>query len=478
MRNNLLVAAAVATALSAGVAQADQPTIAQVQAAATAGTLKNVFMGGSSAAKNGVKAFVQANYCGGSLTTFSSASPVSNPDFNAWACTANIPGVITNTLTVFHYRAEGGSFTGVYPIINNTVTVNTLDLSAANTTCAGAAPTYNCPVAGTSLTNGPNDSWGPAGVTKNKLDLGISDLEPDAFVGQNGPYFAGPPSGYAAGTFGPAQTQAALKALPHTTLFQQTFGVIVFSGTGGLPANVALSRQAVANVLNGNYTDWGNVPAFNAAGAGAPGATVIGAGHPVVLCNRERGSGTRTATDIFFLGDHCVPGASAIKETALAGTFSDNYATSNDIVCVGGNGAANFTAPHVPPAGAIAIGYASVDNNTVAKLGPNVSFVQIDGIAPTNYNTAIGAYGFAFEASGQVNAASGNATGIAAANAIVTALQNINTAPQSAQINTIPGQPAANTASIPLQANGVIFTTDFDRGGGGGNSCNALGEAN
>src|SRR5580704_8851835 len=113
MRKFTLVAAAVTAVLGTAVAQADQPTIAQVQAAITAGTAAQFWISGSSAAKNGTKAFVQAQICGGSLTSFSSASPISNPDFNAWACTATA-GPDASVINVIYYRAEGGSVVAVY----------------------------------------------------------------------------------------------------------------------------------------------------------------------------------------------------------------------------------------------------------------------------------------------------------------------------------------------------------------------------
>jgi len=458
MRKFTLVAAAVTAVLGTAVAQADQPTIAQVQAAITAGTAAQFWISGSSAAKNGTKAFVQAQICGGSLTSFSSASPISNPDFNAWACTATA-GPDASVINVIYYRAEGGSVVGVYPIINN-VNIFQLDLSAANTTCVlSAAGVYNCPIAGTSLGNGPFDTWGPAGVVKHQSDFGISDVEPDAFVINNSPYAAPPPAGYNPGVFGPAKTQAQLKAMPHHTIFQQTFGIVVNTNLG---TNV-LSKSAIANILNGNYVDWHSVPAF---GAASPGAGVTAASTNIFVCNREVGSGSRTAAAMYFLGDHCTPGASSISEGG-----NDNYATSDELVCVNTNGAAQGA-----PAGSVAIGYASVDN--ISKLGANTIFVNIDGHVQSNYASASGQNDFAFEATEQANGASTNPAAAGFVGFIVPKLQAIASAPQSVQVNAIPGTPNTNLAQLPLQQSGVIFTTDFDRGGGLGNSCLGYGSVN
>ena len=389
------------------------------------------------------------------------------------------PAAILGSLTLFHYRAEGGSVVGVYPVIGNKA-IKFLDLSPANTTCpAGTAVT--CTVAGTSAANGSNDSWGPAGVSGSGVansapnaapDLGVSDLEMDAFVGNNSPYVAPPPAGYAPGTFGPAQTQAALAAFPHHVLFQQTFGIVVNNGI----TQTNLSKQAVANILNGNYVDWSSVPDANVA---TPGATVKAASTPIFVCNREVGSGTRTSAAIFFLGDHCTPGSASISEgaTSVAPVVNDNYSTSEALTCVKGNGAANGAGV---PAGNLAITYASVDNNTAAKLGGLAHFVSIDGVAPTNYNTAIGAYGYTFEATGQVNASSGNAAGIAVGNALISGVQPVASAPQSLQVNAIPGTGGNSATNAPLTAVGAtpIYISDFYRSGTTGNSCAALTEAN
>jgi hypothetical protein len=480
MRKISLAVVAVAAALGAGLAQADTPTLAQVQAVLPTaeggnGAGKEFWFAGSSAAKNGIKAFITSTFCGGTLSAWTSSGTGSVPDFNAWACTATA-GPTAGSLTIWYYRAEGGSVVGVYPVISNTA-IKYLDLTVANTTCPNVAGGGLCIVAGTSSTNGPNDTWGPAGVSGSTKassapnrapDLGISDAEPDAFVGANSPYVAAPPAGYTAGTFGPAQTQAALKAMTHTTIFQQTFGIVVNNSI----TQTTLGRNVVANILQGSYINWNSTPDIASA---TPGAAIKAASTPIFVCNREVGSGTRTVTDIFFNGDHCVPGAPAISEGASA-TVHDNYSTGELLTCVQNNGSTNGA-----PAGSVAIGYAGVDNNTAAKLGGLAHFVSLDsGPIPTNYTTAIGATEFAFEATANTNTASTNPNAAAIIAAVIPLLQAVGTAPQSLQINAIPAQPAGNTAVLPLQTVGTtpIYTTDFYRGGGLGNSCSVMFEAN
>ena len=122
-----------------------------------------------------------------------------------------------------------------------------------------------------------------------------------------------------------------------------------------------------------------------------------------------------------------------------------------------------------------------MDNASKVGAGtanPNVEFVNIDNVVQSNYNSAIGQNDYAFEATAQPNAASGNGLAANFTAFIVPKLQAIASAPQSAQVNALPFI-GTNAASLPLQVQGVIFTTDFVRGGTGpGNSCIGYTEQN
>jgi hypothetical protein len=467
MRHTYLIAAAMAAALASGLATA-APTAVQAAAAPV-----KLYIAGSSAAKGAISSLLAADLCGGAanMTTFTSnpsGSPAGTADFNAFSCTAATGKPNAGQLTTVYYRAEGGSVVGVLPVYSQ-YALKQLDLSSC---AAGSGGTITCPVAGSSGANGPTDNWG-AGTTGHVIEMGVSDLEPGAFTGNANPTSGTFPYSAAVWLNGKTvPTKAQLNALTHTTLFQQTFGIVVNSA---LPVN-DLSSAAIGQILAGNYVDWSSVP--NTASA-TPGSTVTGAtATPIFVCNRETGSGTRTGAALFFNGDGCVTGAPAITDSA--GTTNDNWSTSEALNCVQNNGSASGAA-----AGSIAISYVSIDNFSkigAGKTFPNVKLVTIDGVTPSNYNSAMGNYKWVYEATAQQNptALAGNAAGQALVNYLIPAAQAVATAPQSAQINAIPSQPATNVPAIPMTAVGTtpIYVSNFSRGGGLGNSCNALSEAN
>jgi len=116
------------------------------------------------------------------MSTFASGTP----DFNAYSCTA-AAGPFNGQSTTIYYRAEGGSVVGVLPVINN-VAIKQLDLSAAGGCPQAATGAVTCVVGGTSAANGSNDSWTSGVFTPTvAAQVGISDLEPKVFIGDNFP---------------------------------------------------------------------------------------------------------------------------------------------------------------------------------------------------------------------------------------------------------------------------------------------------
>jgi hypothetical protein len=483
---NVSLAAAISAALIGGVANAaGAPTPAQA-----AGAGVQLWVAGSSAMKNAFKAAVVADLCGANgvsiYTSNPSGSPAGTPDFNAYSCTqggagAPNPGV----LTTIYYRAEGGSAVGVYPVINNTQ-VKYLDLSSCpNQNTAG---NQTCAVAGTSSSLGPTDAWG-AGTSKHAVELGISDLEPQAFVGPNSPIGT-----YSAAFTGPVKTAAQLGALPHQVVVQQTFGMMVnknlitaLNAANGNSAitTLNLTHSALVNLFGASYYDWAQVPAGTST---APGATLAPwttatadttVGIPIALCNREVGSGTRTGFDEFFETDTCNkvgtnPGIVEVAGVALDGNSlypvqpADNFSTSEEENCINTHGSA---------ATGYGIGYVGVDKFTDQANFANIVPITIDGVTASNIATATGQYSWAYEVT-----LNSNATAIAAnANApglitfITKDLQDVNKTAQLASLNALPGTPATNLTpqnnNGAVQTVGVVYTTSFSRAG---NSCSPL----
>jgi ABC-type phosphate transport system substrate-binding protein len=384
------------------------------------------------------------------MTTFASGTP----DFNAYSCTA-AAGPFSGSTTTVYYRAEGGSVVGVLPLINN-VAIKQLDLSPAGGCPQATTGSVTCVVGGTSATNGKTDSWTSGVFTPGiAAQIGISDLEPKVFVGDNFP------TDY--NFIGPKRSAADLKSatlLPQNIVFQQTFGLILNNNTAGIAGVNNLSRQAIRDILTGGFANWNAVPAapvttsdgtalVSKVGAG-PG--VANASVAIKLCNREEGSGTRTGTALYFLGDECTSTASAISDPG-----PDNFSTTDEIACVQGT--------------AGAIGYVSIDKQ--AGLPAGVVAVAIDGVLPTNTKSALGLYDWVYEASMQRNPAA-DANDKAFYNYYVPRLQALASAPQSAQVNVVPFiGTSGNTPGLPLSSSGIINVSNYTRNG---DSCTALAE--
>jgi ABC-type phosphate transport system substrate-binding protein len=474
MRNSH-VAAAVAAALALGgysAAQAAPPTGAQA-AAVPAGN--QVYLAGSSAAANAVINYVEATVCGGTgwsaFTTPTNA--VGLPDFRAVSCTSAAGQIDAGTLVTIWYRPEGGSAVGVLPVVNN-IKINQLNMASGCSTTATthATAAYSCTgVTGTTPGNGTNDTFGGTVLTHN-IDVGVSDLEPGVFanpgIGATNSWAGGgnndPTQAYAASFTGPDIGVDAAENIAAVT-FQQAFGFVVSANLHAAGV-LDLPKQQIANLYQGNYSNWNQVDLAN--------NTAVGVNAAPVICNREIGSGTRAETDIFLYGDGCISGAETLPD--LAGSSigtqvqpTDNFQTIAELDCVNSHNNA--------------IGYVSIDNFAKTAANGSASFpnawpITIDGVSAYPggpnagngaLNAAVGAYDDWFEASINLNA-NASAVGNAFFTNLETALGSLNAnVGSSYQVMAIPDNIPANTATTPVTvgAHGV-YVNEFTRGG---NSC-------
>ena len=120
MNRKVTLAAAIAAALGSAAAHAALPTLAQIEA-----STNNVFIAGSSAAKNAILGALVTNVCGGAGNAFQFNS-AGNANFFAVSC---VPVAAANAANGgvynFFYRDEGGSVVGMLPIVNSK-TINQL----------------------------------------------------------------------------------------------------------------------------------------------------------------------------------------------------------------------------------------------------------------------------------------------------------------------------------------------------------------
>jgi hypothetical protein len=443
MVRNYKIAAAVAAVLSAGGAYAGQPTPAAAQSPNV-----GLYVAGSSAAQKAIIGALETGLCGGSYSVFSSTG---DTNFFAVSCTpaatTGIPSANGSNVFTVWYRDEGGSVTGALPLVTGSM-INQMNLSGAT----GSPTTYTVSVPGSSATNGIDDSFA-SGVFKAPVQFGITDVEPTALVGNNYP------SAYKTSVYGHA-TAAQFGTLKPTTIFDQVFGIFVntnsgaFSsaekaGQGTATASLALPSATITNILQGGSGNWNDVPDTN-------GNIVAGSSLAITVVNREQGSGSRTATDIFFTSDSCNKAPqSPILETTN-GT-ADYFSTGNVL-------AAANTIPG-------AITYASIDNAGSSSY-PNLTLVAVDGVQPSQLAAAAGAYNDWFEATAvtgpNFGSLSSDQQGLIAY--LTNAFQVESSAPSAVDVianpnyNT-PALPVSSTALIPTGGTKTIYINPFTRGG-------------
>jgi len=362
------IAAAVSAVLAANSAFA-------IDKARTIAAPNKLTAAGASAARDSFLAeFVSANGpCVANTVDVYRASPTTNQDFRAYSCqlkpVAQAPelGTIAGQDAVVYYRAEGGSAWGPVSLIpNNTVnapagSIKRLDVTAAcvtTTVLTGTRPTSDCSVTGYSLTT---DTANAGSLLVNDLtELAVSDVEPKMFTDSNYP------SSNAFVAFGASQA-AALNGFTYETGYDQVFGVIV--NTGGATATVLnLTKQDLAAIFSGNYSDWSQVPRQD-------NVTTFPAGQ-ITVCRREPGSGTQVIAAAKYLNVNCGDSLPFVIDTApgIGDGVVENGTTSSLETCVGSN------------PGAIGI-------NVFKSPAPATTrYVSINGVAPDKITAALGQY--------------------------------------------------------------------------------------
>ena len=346
---NLKIAAALAAVCAGSSAYALPPT-------ATYDI--SLVVAGASAQRNTFQQEFSAICQNGTLNLYQ-ASPTPNQDFRAYSCTLNasgLPASIAGRNAIVYYRSEGGSVYGVGPLAKNLQVKRLL----VNASCTTATPPAfgNCPVSGYNLTT----DNGTGNLTASLVDLGVSDVEPSRFSGENWP---------AAGTsaLGAQPTTAQVAALQSQTATGTVFGIIVNAGL----AVDDLSRQDINSIFTGQYGTWDQV---------ADGNNAVDATGDITVCRREPGSGTQTAASIYFNGQGCpvgYPFVAAPSGPVFENPVIENGTSSTMSTCVANNprsiGIQTYTA--TPPTG--------------------TKWVTINGKLPSKVAAALGDYDFWFE---------------------------------------------------------------------------------
>lgn len=448
MRNLKIAAAVSAALLSTGAFALTPAEVVNVPAG------NRLVVAGASAARDTFASEFLA-LCA-SNAHFYRAFPTTNADFRAYTCrllgAAPVPVALRNQDVVVYYRSEGGSVWGPGAIAKG-INIQRLDVTA--TGCSGtggtgalvAAPAFNdC----NSVSYGGlvTDANNGAHLVRDNVDLGVADEEPAMYRGEN--WAVGLYLHTQAGSFGVANAEPNEGTLEGTSTpqllssqigFGQVFGVLVNSG---LSIN-SISKQDVASIYQGAYSDWSQVQ-DQATGAAA------GSG-PIAICRREAGSGTQASAGIYFLNQNCgvsfEPFVTAPSGPNGNPVFEHGTTTALE-GCVG---------------------------TTAGAIGPNVykspapsgtKYLAIDGVSPSKVNAARGTYGYAFESSfsKSVNPALSGNTNALADLLIARARATAGIPGSSASAYAVPNI-AGNSAAIPV----AIAGTPVAVGTKSGNSC-------
>lgn len=366
------------------------------------GTTMEIFMSGASAEDKGIaKLFEQLcvdadnNNVPDDLHVYKDILNPAKPGkaHSAFFCTldaAQVPGLAANTPVLFHKRSAGGSAQGVNPVIDE-VPIEAMRIDGANCTLVSGtvtAGTYECSIADA------NDT------TLVVSDAGVSDVNPELFVGGNTPAGNQPVdatvvankmvvNGAASLVFGIPVSTNLRDAMQAAQVADGTLpaGCDVGPSTPGAVRETEacmpnVSKALVSSVMRGAINNWSEVRNGN----GTPLSTFGTPASSVVrVCRRVNGSGTQAQMAAKFLNYPCTTGAlaplsarpsffgsSEVIENSGSGDMSVCLDTANDVD------------------NRWAMGIQSTEKN--ANLVDSYRFVKINGFAPTLQNAASGNY--------------------------------------------------------------------------------------
>lgn len=367
-----------------------------------------IFMSGASAQDNGI-ARLFADICeANTLDTYKDGATATGASHQAYFCRVDVnqvndgsndgalaawvaahpdtdlvtPGYQgTNPKVLFHKRSAGGSGQGVNPVISETAIAHMV-VAASNCTLTATPNLYGCLITG-------------AGQTVNVVsDAGVSDVNPEMFVGANVPSGDAPVDATlvsarmtvvpgAALLFGIPVSEPLYRALQRVQ--GKTVGM---DDEANMPS---LSKAEVASIMAGKVANW-NVLKAGPAGQGFRDYAVsLGATAPasnlVQICRRVNGSGTQAQMNAKFLNYPCTVGAvqpASSGSPVLGPVISLGSSSGNVDTCLDGHGDNNRWA----------IGLQGMEKNFLVNGAYPLSyrFVKIDGVAPTLANAANGKY--------------------------------------------------------------------------------------
>lgn len=439
-------------ALAAAAGSAHALSAAAIDAARTAGTLKEIRLTGSSAYRLAIAGHIQTICQAGTVDVFfSSANLIAAGDgagsgARAYSCTLakTLGSYPVGTNVLIHKRDTGGSILGVANVASNDASTVMMKVSAA--ACTASVGFTNITTA--TSTCSQTETVAP--------DAGFSDLEPELLnkvpnLIDN--VLGNPGSG--------SKLPVDISKLTVAPYWQAIFGVAVnlkayraLQAAQGLNTTLdddanrpSLSKNWIRTAMNGNV---------DTTAAGLQGWGLVlgtgGNGKTVNICRRDPGSGTQAAAQTFFLQNPCNAAynldaarqAGAVKPTPDAGgggvLVIENSSTGDVLNCLG--------AAEDNVGTAYAFGVFSHEN---VETGKKWRYVRIDGALPSRFiagtvpsGAVTGSYDFVAEGTMQWNTAK---MALPANAALLAALQDIATTSNTP--DAIKALPVTSSANSP-----------------------------
>ncbi|EHR69800.1 hypothetical protein BurJ1DRAFT_0924 [Burkholderiales bacterium JOSHI_001] len=289
----------------------------------------------------------------------------------------------------FYKVDRGGSAQGVQPLASP-VNVGT------------ALPVLNLLDCGARAATVPNYTCNTTSAAQVPL-LGVSDVEPTMFVGEN------VPAGFNAGGLSAAE----LATLTVTPVVQTVFGVAVNTrlrdalqtaqglvvGDNTDANRPSIPRAVAGSIFRGELSDPANGLGWHALGVANPDKQVN-------VGRRVAGSGTQAAANMYFGAYPCGPNAKVPATNASFPSSSGGNSNAGPFTGTGlyvyegsttGNVTGFLTNAQADANAPYAIGHVSLENAETA----NWKHVRVDGVLPSRANATAGRYDYVVESTFQ-----------------------------------------------------------------------------
>jgi hypothetical protein len=390
--NKITAALAAGTTLISGSALAHGPEVAPDI---------EIFMSGATAQDLNVRQLFAELCVSGTMDVYFDNATPANPGsaHTAIFCTLDSSKVTglsaSNPKVLFHKRSAGGSAQGVNPVIDEQE-IDAMVINNGNCTKTAPDTFYRCSISGA------------GSLVKKVSDAGVSDINPELFVGVNTPTGSAPVNATKVQQRMEVRSGGALvfntpvtKALRDALQRAQIDSGDLAAGCVGQETEAcmpSLSKNLVASLFTGNIGKWGEIKVVSSGGVSKPLTDYANPGDitddKVHLCRRVDGSGTQSQFNVKFLHNPCTDGAlspSAASNPLNGPTVILNSGSGNVDNCLKDfNDGTNDSSVNAAGTKAWAIGVQSTERNV--SLSRNYRFVKIDGVAPTLDNAFRGHY--------------------------------------------------------------------------------------